>query len=238
MTTPARPAYLFYRWIWSGIDWLFPPYCGGCGRKGQRWCSNCQHDTHRLLPPICTICGVGIDAGNQCERCKRRTPHYTALRSWAAFDGPLRNALHRLKYQRDIALGDCLANELITYFVSLNWNVEMVVPVPLGVARLENRGYNQAALLARPLAVATLLHYEPNALIRSKETLSQVGLSASRRKENVSGAFEANQRLVSGQSVLVVDDVTTSGATLEACAEAMFRSGAKSVYCLTLARTL
>jgi ComF family protein len=120
----------------------------------------------------------------------------------------------------------------------LNWKVEIVVPVPLGVARLENRGYNQAALLARPLALATLLRYEPDALIRSKETLTQVGLSVSRRRVNVKGAFEAKQRLVEGKSVLIVDDIATSGATLEACAEAMFNSGARAVYCLTLARTL
>jgi len=238
MTTPVRPAYQFYRWIWSGIDWLFPPYCGGCGRKGQRWCSDCQQKTPLIMPPICTYCGISIAGGNQCETCKKNLPRYTALRSWAAFDGPLRNALHRLKYQRDISLGDCLANELIKYFLSLNWNVEMVVPVPLGVARLENRGYNQAALLARPLAIATLLRYEPDALIRSKETLTQVGLSASRRKVNVRGAFEAKQHLVDGKSVLIVDDVATSGATLDACAEAMLFSGAQSVYCLTLARTL
>ena len=238
MTTPVRPAYQFYRWLWSGIDWLFPPYCGGCGRKGQRWCSNCQKDTPRITPPICSICGIKIIAGNQCEKCEKCLPRYAALRSWAAFDGPLRNALHQLKYQRNIALGECLASELIQFFYSLNWNVDLIVPVPLGVARLENRGYNQAALLARPLAIATLLRYEPDALIRSKETLTQVGLSVSRRKVNVRGAFEAKRRLVENKSVLIVDDVATSGATLEACAGAMLDSGARSVYCLTLARTL
>ena len=238
MTTPVRPAYRFYRWMWKSIDWLYPPFCGGCGRKGQRWCAECQRNALLIKPPICNNCGISIVSGSQCENCKKRQPSYTALRSWAAFDGPVRNALHGLKYRRDIALGECLANELIKYFLTLNWMVEIVVPVPLGVARLENRGYNQAALLARPLALATSLRYEPGALIRSKETLTQVGLSASRRKKNVKDAFEAKRAIVAGTSVLIVDDVATSGATLEACAEAMFISGALSVYCLTLARTL
>jgi len=238
MTTPVRPAYLFYRWMWTSIDWLFPPFCGGCGRKGQRWCAECQRNAHLINPPICKNCGISISSGDQCEKCKKRMPLYTALRSWAAFDGPVRNALHRLKYRHDIALGECLANDLIKYFLTLNWTVELVVPVPLGVARLKNRGYNQAALLAHPLALATSLRYEPGALYRSKETLTQVGLSASRRKVNVKGAFEAKKAIVDGASVLIVDDVATSGATLEACAEAMFISGAQHVYCLTLARTL
>jgi ComF family protein len=148
----------------------------------------------------------------------------------------VRNAIHRLKYRRDIALGEVLARPMIECFQSVGWQVDLVTPVPLGVARYAERGYNQAALLARPLALSCGLRYASQALIKIKDTRSQVGLGIEQRRENVAGAFMAQNRFVEGRSVLVVDDVTTSGATLEACAVALMSAGAKMVYCLTLAR--
>lgn len=238
MSEPVPAVYRVYRWIWSGVDWLYPPSCGGCGVKGDRWCNNCQRSTRLISPPICRRCGQVIKSSVECLACKKNPPHYLALRSWAAFDGSIRNALHRLKYQRDVALGDRLANPLIKLLIELNWPVELITPVPLGIARLEERGYNQSALIARPLALACKLGYEPNALFRTKETRSQVGLTAIQRKENVLHAFAANPQIVSGRTILVVDDVATSGATLEACSEALLNGGAKGVYCLTLARAV
>lgn len=236
MSEPIPAVYRMYRWIWSGVDWLYPPACGGCGTKGDRWCNNCQCSTLLISPPICRRCGQVIKSGVECLSCKKNPPHYVALRSWAAFDGSLRNALHRLKYRRDVALGDSLANPLIHLFIELNWSVELVTPVPLGIARQAERGYNQSALIAWPLALACKIDYRPNALHRTKETQSQVGLTAAQRKENVAHAFAADPHIVYGRTVLVVDDVATSGATLDACSEALLDSGAKCVYCLTLAR--
>jgi ComF family protein len=131
-----------------------------------------------------------------------------------------------------------LARPLITDLESFKWDVDVITPVPLGLARLVQRGYNQSALLARPLALALGVRYYPQSLRRSRETRSQVGLSAAQRKENVIGAFEARSDLVSGRNILVVDDVTTSGATLEACAVALFDAGALKVFGLTLARAV
>jgi ComF family protein len=118
-----------------------------------------------------------------------------------------------------------------------DWEVDFLIPVPLSAGRLAERGYNQAALLARPLALATGLPYRPQALWKVRETPTQVGLTASGRRVNVKDAFQADPALSSGARVLVIDDVTTSGATLEACAEALRCSGARQVFALTLART-
>jgi ComF family protein len=148
----------------------------------------------------------------------------------------VKNALHRLKYQRDVALGEALAVHLIACFNSLKWQVDLVVPVPLGVARRAQRGYNQAALLAKPLALACELAYRPAAIIKARETLSQVGLSVDQRWKNVYGSFSAREPAVRGRTILLVDDVATSGATLSACAVALRAAGAKEVYALTLAR--
>jgi ComF family protein len=118
------------------------------------------------------------------------------------------------------------------------WDVGIVAPVPLGIARLKERGYNQAALIARPFSLALGLPYAPEALQRRRETHSQVGLSIAERKENVAGAFSARRDVVASRSVLLIDDVATSSATLDACASALRMDGANQVYCLTLARAL
>lgn len=233
-----RPAYLVYQWVWAGLDWLLPPRCGGCGKQGNRWCSDCQREIVTIDPPFCERCGNSQKANGLCARCKAGPPGYTALRSWAAFNGPLRNAIHRLKYGRDVALGELLARPMINCLIQTGWKVDLVVPVPMSLSRKAERGYNQAALLARPIALNFGIEYQSQALRKIRETRTQVGLSLGERHENVRGAFDADRRMVSGKQILVVDDVTTSGATLNACAHALIVAGAKGIYCLTLARAI
>jgi len=165
-------------------------------------------------------------------------PPFAALRSWAVFEGPVRSALHRLKYRRNVALGDALARPLTDFCRRLDWPVQVVVPIPLGKKRLHERGYNQVGLIAMPLAALNRWRYAPRALFRVRETKSQVGLSAFERQENMQGAFRADPRLVSGYTVLLMDDVATTGATLSAGAEALLSAGAEAVFALTLARAL
>jgi ComF family protein len=141
-----------------------------------------------------------------------------------------------LKYKRDISLGIILARPIIDLFSTLKWEIDVIVPVPLGVARMRERGYNQSALLARPLAMSTGIKYRPRALTRVRETTTQVGLTVPQRRENVRNAFRSLCGEVEGKSVLVIDDVMTSGATLESCATALMKSGAANLFALTLAR--
>jgi len=108
--------------------------------------------------------------------------------------------------------------------------------VPLSKQRLKERGYNQAAMLAKPLALGLGVPFQPKALQRRRNTRSQVGLSRKERRRNVAGAFWASPDWISGKAVVVVDDVATSGSTLDACAEALWRAGASNVFGLTLAR--
>jgi len=204
----------------------------------MRWCMKCQRDIVPITPPICERCGRTQRFGGICARCTATPPGYTALRSCAAFSGPLRSALHRLKYSRDVALGEILARPMIDCLCQTTWQVDLVLPVPISLSRRSERGYNQAALLARPISLRFGLRYRPQALIKSRETRSQVGLSIEERKANVHGAFVAKKSIVNEKNILIVDDVTTSGATLNACGEALRMAGANEVYCLTLARAL
>lgn len=220
------------------MDWLFPPFCGGCGQFGLRWCPSCQAKVKLVGQRICIRCGNPLQYGKICERCRVSPPDFERLRSWAEFEGPIREALHRLKYQNDIGLGQALAAPLTSYFQHLKWNIDLVVPVPLGKYRKKDRGYNQVALLAHPLALNCGLIYLPNALTRDRETASQVGLSASERILNVTGAFAADPSRVSGKRVLVVDDVCTTGATIRSCAAALKQAGASAIYGLSLARAV
>ncbi|MBI1792944.1 MAG: ComF family protein [Chloroflexi bacterium] len=234
----SSPAYSAYRLLWSGLDLLFPPVCGGCGQTGSRWCGNCQQSLPKLSEPVCDVCGVPLEAAGLCADCQRARPRFNALRSWSAFDAPVRNALHRLKYRRDIGLGDALAVHLSEYVAGLNWPINVVVPVPLGRGRSHERGYNQVGLIARPLSLALRLAYVPGALMRTRETRSQVGLTKNQRRDNVSGAFRADGQLVKNKVVLLMDDVATTGSTLSSCAEALYAAGAQDVFALTVSRAL
>lgn len=231
--------YSAYRLFWCGLDSLFPPVCGGCGTGGQRWCKNCQDSVHPISGALCETCGVPLETPGRCLNCQQApSPPYQALRSWLVFEGCIRHALHRIKYHRDLGLGDALAVPLSGFVANLGWPIEFIVPVPLGEKRRQERGYNQVGLLAWPLAMRLGWRYEPRALARTRETASQVGLSASARKENVLDAFRADPRLVCGHTVLVMDDVATTGATLGASAQALREAGASQVYALTIARAL
>lgn len=241
MTLPVmKGSHLFrlYQQAWTALDWLYPPTCGGCSQPGERWCPACRGAVRLLQPPLCPHCGQTLAENQVCLGCPPGGYHFVALRAWAEYSGPLRGAIHRLKYKGDMALGETLARPMIELLLRLGWRVDVVTPVPLGVARQKQRGYNQATLLALPLALACGLAYRPQALRKVRQTRTQVGLSRSARRQNVAGAFQADPRRVQGKIVLVVDDVATSGATLDACAAALLSAGAQAVYGLTLARAV
>ena len=238
MPQPVRPVYNLYRWLWSSLDLLFPPICGGCERQGAHWCNDCRRLAKEIKPPLCEICGQPMGVSGVCNRCASETPKFYRLRSWALYDGPVEEAVKRLKYRQNISLGVVLAEPIFDLLENLGWDVDLVVPVPLGVARLSERGYNQAVLIARPLALRTGIRYNSKGLTRIRETRSQVGLSLDQRCANVQNAFRGNRNLIANQRVLIVDDVATSSATMDACSAALIESGAEKVYGVTLARAI
>jgi ComF family protein len=150
----------------------------------------------------------------------------------------VREAIQRLKYQRDISLGIVFTDYLYDVVAGNGWQVDGIVPVPLGLARLQERGYNQAVLIARPLSLRIGTPCLTDGLIRVRDTQSQVGLSFIQRQKNVENAFEGVEKKISGRRVLLVDDVATSSATMNACAGALLAAGAQDVLGLTIARAI
>ncbi|HEY2980314.1 MAG TPA: ComF family protein [Anaerolineales bacterium] len=224
--------------MWTGLDWLFPPACGGCGRVGSRWCTDCQARVSIICGIMCEVCGLPLERPGRCRTCELERPRFASLRAWAALQDPVQEALHKLKYRRDIGLGEALAYQIADFVRSLQWRCDLIVPVPLGQARFRERGYNQVGLIARPLALALGSKFTPRALLRRRETRSQVGLTRSQRRQNVRGAFEGIRELVSGRIVLLVDDVATTGSTLSSAAEALLAAEARDVFALTVARAI
>jgi len=241
----SRPGTVRWPWrfwsrqfVWTAVDLVFPPHCAGCGRPGQRFCAACRSQITRLQPPFCDGCGYPILLAGLCERCAGSGDSLNSLegvRSAAYFEGPLRKAIHRLKYYRDGILADSLAEWLLDAGPEAPAS-SLVVAVPLAPERLAARGYNQAGLLARTYAELRGLRLAPRGAVRVRHTETQVGLSAKERRSNVAGAFAGEPRIVAGQAIILVDDVCTTGATLEACAEALRAAGAAQVWGLTLAR--
>jgi competence protein ComFC len=230
--------YHLSQWIWGSLDLLFPPNCGGCNRVGFRWCPDCQQKVQFIKELLCKVGGLPLVRTGFCPGCTEFHPSYKIMRSWPVFEGPIRLALHNLKYYRNLVLGDSLARQLISFARGFGWPIDAVVPVPLGKKRLQERGYNQVGMVAMPLAALGDWEYSPTALIRTRETRSQVGLSPFERRENVNGAFRGIPGKISGKSVLLIDDVATTGATISASSDALLESGAKDIYAVTLALAL
>lgn len=226
-----------YSGFLEGINWLFPPECVVCGADNYSICKSCLDKINFIQDPVCQICGAPLRVGTLCKECRRQSPSFDILRSVAFYEGTIRKAIHQLKYQRNFTLGQPLANLLYHKVSALNWSADLVIPVPLSRKRKAQRGFNQAAVLAFWLSLLLECKFAPQGLFRSQETSSQVGLSAYERRQNVENAFIANFEQVKGKQILLVDDVATTGATLNACAKALKIANADKVLAITLAKS-
>jgi len=206
-------------------------------------CWDCLSDTPRVEPPFCVCCGDPVAGDIQhdytCFACSRETPQFDFARSAVRYEGAVGEALRSLKYESALWLADDLARLLLACVHAEYSEVEFdfVTPVPLYPPRQRERGFNQSALLGAALARRMGVPYKEKAVRRIRPTTSQTGLTAPQRAANVSGAFRIGLfvRLV-GKKVLLVDDVMTTGATVNACAGALRKGGAASVHVVTAAR--
>ena len=225
---------------WAGraaLDLLFPPRCLGCGGGGAFLCAGCADSLRQAAPPRCPSCWQpGADAG-RCLDCQLRPPAYDGLRAAFVYQGMARELVHALKYRGMTALAAPMASLLAQAVRSHGLAADVVVAVPLSGLRRRLRGYNQAEALARALGRELGLPVSGRALERRRHTPPQArSADAEARRRNVVGAFRCRERAIAGRRVLLVDDVATTGATLDACAAALKAAGARSVWGLTFAR--
>lgn len=231
------------------LDFLFPPLCHVCGKfipqAGRlHICPPCRQRMPSPTSPLCTRCGIPFDgagAHHPCSSCLRSPPSFRAARAALVHEGPGRDLIHAFKYtgrthlRRPLGL---LAVELLTEFVA-SGRPDLIVPVPLHVKRLRSRGFNQALLVGELLAEEWRIPLCRQALKRVRWTEPQINLAAELRRENVRNAFSVpDASLVSGRRVLLVDDVFTTGSTVEECSRTLDRAGAEEVLVITLSRAL
>ncbi len=221
------------------LDILFPQWCVGCGREGDFLCPSCRRTLPQIMPPLCPRCGQSQPSGILCPGCVSWQAHIDGIRSPFRFDGVIRQAIHQLKYRNLRALAIPLAGLLQDYLAANPIPGEGLVPVPLHPKRLRERGYNQSSLLAQELGKLTNLPTVDDCLVRQRHTPPQARTSkVDERRNNVAHAFTCRDQRLQNKPVLLIDDVATSGATVDACAAALKTTGATSVWALVLAREI
>jgi ComF family protein len=229
------------------VDFFFPPRCPACRERTAtvELCHHCQAAVRAAGTPLCTRCGLprhGSGGDHPCGRCVRRSPHFARARACASYrhdeSSPVIEVLQRLKYGRDITYGGVLGRYLCSH-LPMVIDHDVIVPVPLHLHRLRWRGFNQSALLARVLAAHTGRRIELQALARLRATPPQVGLGERARRRNVARAFSVRDpERLRDRRVLLIDDVMTTGATVNECARVLRRAGAAQVDVVVLARAL
>jgi len=218
------------------VDSFFPRRCVGCGKVGGFLCPECAGELPRLMPPFCPRCGRPQASGIVCPGCWQRPTEIDGIRSPFRFDEVIRKAIHELKYRNLKAISPRLAELLADYLKENPLPGEVLAGVPLHPRRLRERGYNQSSLLARELGKRIDLPVIENCLIRVKQAQPQVkAVDVEERRRNVADAFVCRDERVKGKQIILIDDVCTSGATLESCAATLKSKGAASVWGLTLA---
>ena len=221
------------------LDLLFPQHCVGCGKEGEFLCYSCRQSLPRITPPLCPRCGRPQPSGILCPSCVSWSAKIDGIRSPFRFDGAMREAIHQLKYRNLRALAVPLAKLLHDYLITDPMPAEVLVPVPLHQKRLRERGYNQSSLLARQLGKLADLPIVDDCLIRQRHATPQARTATvEERQSNVTDAFACRDHRLRDKQVLLIDDVSTSGATLDACAAALKASGATSVWGLVMAREI
>lgn len=231
------------------FQFILPPQCHCCEKfleEGQQGiCPECLSKIRWIEPPFCSICGtpfVSREIGSHlCGTCLTKKRYFIMARALGSYEGALQEAIHRWKYQGKTTLnpifGDWMAEGLYRY-----WDpnlIDLLIPVPLHPQRLRERGFNQALLLVKELSRRTGIPYRKRLLQKIRPTLPQVNLSGVEREKGVKGSFTIDgKEETEGKAILLVDDVYTTGATVNECSKVLMAAGAERVDVFTLAHTM
>jgi len=230
------------------LDVILPPICHIChsfipDAGGLHICPTCRDSLPLVSFPLCSLCGIpfaGAGGDHRCGACLTHPPHFDAARVRFLYEGAIRDLIHSFKYNQRTELRyplALLALEEVSRLVT-DHDPHLIVPVPLHRSRLRQRGFNQAVLLGRTISRHHSLPMLPDALVRTRRTEPQIELSSAERRLNVKGAFSVGRAdSVAGKRILLLDDVMTTGSTMDECAKVLKMAGAKVVVATAIART-
>jgi competence protein ComFC len=231
------------------LDLIYPRFCVLCkskinSRSEYNICAVCAAGIKPIKVPFCLKCGSALDQLSQlrqngCSKCNNKKYYFDQVLSACKYTGLIKHCIHLFKYQRKRKTANLLGDILIR-FLQDNFskeNIDLITAVPLHKHKLQERGFNQSQIIADKLSAHLKIKNSFNNLCRIKKTVSQVSLSAQQRKLNTKGAFSCKYPAeFQNKRILIIDDIFTTGSTLNECARVLKQSGAKTVTCLTIAR--
>jgi len=226
-----------WRFYYGLSDLLLPPCCVRCGRPEVWLCEPCAEALPLIAAQLCPRCGRPVTTPGLCAICRKDPLLVNPIRSAFLFEDEIRELIHALKYRGGRAVAAALGGPMARAWEAYGMRGELLIPVPLHPRRERKRGYNQALLLAQALSRHVGVPVAPHVLRRVRNTVSQTHLDLEGRRRNVADAFAVAAGLqLEAYRVTLVDDVATTGATLNACAQALLQAKARAVEAFTLAR--
>ena len=231
--------------IQKGLNILYPPVCPFCGHiSPEGICARCREKIIHVKEPFCMHCGKPLDDETQeyCRDCGRRIAASARGSCIAQGRGlwihrePVSGAVYRFKYKNKRNWGRIFANEMEKHYGSQirRWEIKQIIPIPLHVSKRRKRGFNQSEIIARELSFLTGIPCKTDVLFRVKKTVPQKFLDNSGRAENLRGAFAVSRKWKAPGNILLIDDIYTTGATLERAAKMLKKAGARNIYFLTI----
>jgi len=218
------------------LDLFFPKFCVGCKKEGSWLCKSCQKNIIAVVSQVCPQCGRLNLQGKYCSRCQKGKFLKGIIAALYYEEGPTKEIIHNLKYNSVIELAPVLGKAMAKTLKDniLGENI-FITWAPLHPRRLAQRGFNQSELLAKTIAKESKLPMA-NLLLKKKNTKRQVELKGDRRRKNLAGVFTFKKCDIRGKTIVIIDDVTTTGATLNECAKVLKEKGAKEIWGLVVAR--
>jgi competence protein ComFC len=230
---------ILYEGVRAGLDFIIPQHCVICNQeiKTGLLCNNCYDYIPLVKPPLCQSCGRPVKKDEFCQFCKNASL-IDRGRAWMLFTPPVDTIIHHFKYRKKSNLCVILGRAMATIIKSDHFlkTADLIIPVPLYWWKLLRRGYNQAGLLAEIISENCGTKIS-NIMRRIKNTKTQTKLNEGERRKNVYGAFALKSNNVKGKKVILIDDVMTTGATINECARVLKEADAKEVYSCVAAIT-